>query len=61
MISIVFHFQIEFFIQVMQPNDPQSKPCPEPSGSGPKLETIISIGVLGWLVIGIVLMGLGIW
>jgi hypothetical protein len=25
------------------------------------LETIISIGVLGWLAIGMVLMGLGIW
>jgi hypothetical protein len=25
------------------------------------LEMIISIGVLGWLAIGMVLMGLGIW
>jgi hypothetical protein len=25
------------------------------------LETIISVGVFGWLAIGMVLMGLGIW
>lgn len=25
------------------------------------LETIISVGVIGWLAMGIVLMGLGIW
>jgi len=25
------------------------------------LETIISIGVIGWLAIGMLLMGLGIW
>jgi len=25
------------------------------------LETIISAGVLGWLALGMVLMGLGIW
>lgn len=25
------------------------------------LETIISVGVLGWLTMGMVLMGLGIW
>jgi hypothetical protein len=25
------------------------------------LETIISVGVLGWLAMGMVLMGLGIW
>ena len=25
------------------------------------LETIISVGVVGWLAMGIVLMGLGIW
>lgn len=25
------------------------------------LETIISVGVVGWLAMGMVLMGLGIW
>ncbi|ULA63248.1 MAG: hypothetical protein LZF86_100249 [Nitrospira sp.] len=25
------------------------------------LETIISLGVLGWMAVGMVLMGLGIW
>jgi hypothetical protein len=25
------------------------------------LEAIISVGVLGWLALGMVLMGLGIW
>ncbi len=25
------------------------------------LETIISVGVFGWLAMGVVLMGLGIW
>ncbi len=29
--------------------------------SGMTLETIISVGVLGWLAMGMVLMGLGIW
>lgn len=28
---------------------------------GMSLETIISVGVLGWMAIGMVLMGLGIW
>jgi hypothetical protein len=31
------------------------------SESGVTLETIISVGVIGWLAMGIVLMGLGIW
>jgi hypothetical protein len=30
-------------------------------GSGMSLETVISVGVFGWLAIGMVLMGLGIW
>ncbi len=29
--------------------------------SGMSLETMISVGVFGWLAIGMVLMGLGIW
>jgi len=45
----------------MKPNDPQSKSCTAPSESRISLETIISVGVLGWLTIGMVLMGLGIW
>jgi hypothetical protein len=34
-----------------------------PNQSEPRmsLETIISVGVFGWLAIGMVLMGLGIW
>jgi hypothetical protein len=28
---------------------------------GISLETIIAVGVLGWLAIGMVMMGLGIW
>lgn len=32
-----------------------------PSESRVTLETIISVGVVGWLAMGIVLMGLGIW
>jgi len=32
-----------------------------PSESSMTLETIISVGVLGWLAMGMVLMGLGIW
>lgn len=31
------------------------------SESSMTLETIISVGVLGWLAMGMVLMGLGIW
>lgn len=34
---------------------------PKSSESRMTLETIISVGVLGWLAMGIVLMGLGIW
>jgi hypothetical protein len=43
----------------MKPHDP--KPIPSSSEPGMTLETIISVGVLGWLAIGMVLMGLGIW
>jgi hypothetical protein len=28
---------------------------------GISLETMIAVGVLGWLAIGMVMMGLGIW
>jgi len=45
----------------MKPADPDSKPNHNPSDSRITLEKIISIGVLGWLAIGMVLMGFGIW
>ena len=45
----------------MKSADSDSEPNPNPSDSGITLETIISIGVLGWLAIGILLLGLGIW
>lgn len=32
-----------------------------PADSGITLETIISVGVVGWLAIGMILMALGIW
>lgn len=43
----------------MKPLDTQAKTAA--SESRVTLETIISIGVLGWLAMGMVLMGLGIW
>jgi len=43
----------------MKPLDTQAKTAA--SESGVTLEAIISIGVLGWLAMGMVLMGLGIW
>ncbi|MBX3330008.1 MAG: hypothetical protein KF722_06385 [Nitrospira sp.] len=46
---------------VMKSADSDSKPNPNPSDSGITLETIITVGVVGWLAIGMVLMGLGIW
>jgi hypothetical protein len=30
-------------------------------GDGMTLEGMIAIGLLGWMVVGMVLMGLGIW
>ena len=43
----------------MKPLNADSKsPVSEPRVT---LETIISVGVVGWLTMGIVLMGLGIW
>jgi len=45
----------------MKSADSDSTPNPNPSDSRITLETIISVGVVGWLVIGIVLMGLGVW
>jgi len=46
------------FLATMKPKSDHSTSHPE---SGMTLETIISIGVVGWLAIGMVLMGLGIW
>jgi len=43
----------------MKPVD--SEPNSNSSESPLTLETIISVGVLGWLAMGMVLMGLGIW
>jgi hypothetical protein len=45
----------------MKPSDSESKRNPNPSDSDITLETIISVGVVGWLAIGMVLMALGIW
>lgn len=45
----------------MKSADSDSKPNSKPSDSGITLETIITVGVVGWLAIGMVLMGLGIW
>lgn len=46
---------------VMKSADSDSKPNPNPSDSGITLEIIITVGVVGWLAIGMILMGLGIW
>ncbi len=43
----------------MKPLDTQGKVTA--SESRMTLEMIISLGVLGWLTLGMVLMGLGIW
>lgn len=43
----------------MKPLDTQTNS--NSSESSMSLETIISVGVLGWLAMGMVLMGLGIW
>ncbi|HKU52732.1 MAG TPA: hypothetical protein VJQ25_09725 [Nitrospira sp.] len=50
-----------FSLLVMKSADSESKSNPNPSDSGITLETIISVGVVGWLAIGMVLMALGIW
>jgi hypothetical protein len=47
------------FFTAMKPLNAESKS--PASQSRVTLETIISVGVVGWLAIGIVLMGLGIW
>ena len=39
----------------------EQNPYQTKSESGMSLETIISVGVFGWLAMGMVLMGLGIW
>lgn len=46
---------------VMKTGDSDSKPSPNQPESKLTLEAIISVGVVGWLAIGMVLMGLGIW
>jgi hypothetical protein len=33
----------------------------QPQDKGISLETMIAVGVFGWLAIGVVMMGLGIW
>lgn len=33
----------------------------EESPTGMSLETIIAVGVFGWMALGVVMMGLGIW
>jgi hypothetical protein len=43
----------------MSPHDPRTDS--NSSEPGMTLETMISLGVLGWLAMGVVLMGLGIW
>lgn len=45
----------------MKPGDADSKPGSSQPESRITLEAIISVGVVGWLAMGIVLMGLGIW
>lgn len=45
----------------MKSADSDPKPNPNPSDPGITLEVIITVGVVGWLAIGMVLMGLGIW
>ena len=42
-------------------NDPQKQPQFNQTESPMSLETIISIGVFGWMAMRMVLMGLGIW
>jgi len=53
--------QPEISLLAMKSADSDSKPNPNPPDSRVTLETIISVGVVGWLVIGMVLMGLGVW
>ena len=35
--------------------------CAEEAPRGMSLETIIAVGVFGWMALGVVMMGLGIW
>ena len=53
--------EISLLAIAMKSADSDSKPNPNPPDSRVTLETIISVGVVGWLVIGMVLMGLGVW
>ena len=53
--------QSEISVLVMKSADSDPKPNPNPSDPGISLEVIITVGVVGWLAIGMVLMGLGIW
>ena len=43
----------------MKKENPQSRA--EETQRGMSLETIIAVGVFGWLALGVVMMGLGIW
>ncbi|MGE0644589.1 MAG: hypothetical protein AB7P24_13050 [Nitrospira sp.] len=45
----------------MKSADPDTKPNPNRPEARMTLEAIIAVGVFGWLAIGMVLMGLGIW
>lgn len=57
----LYVLQSEISFLVMKSADSDSKSNPNPPDSRVTLEAIISVGVVGWLVIGIVLMGLGVW
>jgi hypothetical protein len=43
----------------MKKENPQSRA--EDTQRGMSLETIIAVGVFGWMALGVVMMGLGIW
>lgn len=44
----------------MKKEIPQSR-AEEAAQRGMSLETIIAVGVFGWMALGVVMMGLGIW
>lgn len=39
----------------------QTQPQAQAQEKGVSLETMIAVGVFGWLAFGMVMMGLGIW
>ncbi|MCC2640068.1 MAG: hypothetical protein K0S45_481 [Nitrospira sp.] len=43
----------------MKKEDSQSRAEEAPRGLS--LETIIAVGVFGWMALGVVMMGLGLW